>query len=107
MAVLAEPWGSLVMIVALGIVVALSIVCVLLIRDALCSQARVRALETEVERQGDQIWELRESEERSRSLIDGQGDFIVRRDLGGRIVFANDAFVAVGGAAKPSTAPIA
>lgn len=97
MAVLAEPWGSLVMIVALGIVVALAIVCVLLIRDALRSQARVRALEAEVERQGDQIWELRESEERSRSLIDGQGDFIVRRDLGGRIVFANDAFVTLSG----------
>jgi PAS domain S-box-containing protein len=94
---LGEPWGSLLLFLSLATTVSLAIAASLLVRDTLRMQARTKALEAEVEKQGDTIWELRESEERSRSLIDGQGDLIVRRDLTGRIVFANDAYIALTG----------
>lgn len=37
----------------------------------------------------DRNWELKEAEERARSLIDSQGDLIVRRDTQGRITFVS------------------
>ena len=40
----------------------------------------------------DQQWELREAEERMKSLLETQGDLIVRRDNEGRISYVNDAF---------------
>jgi signal transduction histidine kinase/CheY-like chemotaxis protein len=40
----------------------------------------------------DRNWELKEAEERVRSLIESQGDLIVRRDADNRITFANDAY---------------
>src|ERR1700757_4848694 len=40
----------------------------------------------------DRNWELKEAEERARSLFESQGDVIVLRDHHGRINFANDAF---------------
>lgn len=43
----------------------------------------------------DRNWELKEAEERVRSLIEAQGDLIVRRDSEGRITFANDAYCAL------------
>lgn len=43
----------------------------------------------------DRNWELKEAEERVRSLIEAQGDLIVRRDVDGRITFANDAYCAL------------
>jgi signal transduction histidine kinase/CheY-like chemotaxis protein len=43
----------------------------------------------------DRNWELKEAEERIRSLIEAQGDFIVRRDSKQRITFANDAYCAL------------
>src|SRR6185437_10035555 len=47
----------------------------------------------------DRLWEAREAEERWRSLLEAQGDLIVRRDGVGRITYANDAFCTL--AAKP------
>ena len=41
---------------------------------------KIRALEGSVEKLTDHIWELREAEERARSLLEAQGDLIVRRD---------------------------
>ncbi|MEJ1936536.1 ATP-binding protein, partial [Nostoc sp. NIES-2111] len=41
--------------------------------------------------------EAREREERYRSLVEGHGDLILRRDAAGRVVWANDAFVALAG----------
>ena len=70
---------------------------VMLLNDAAKAQRRVRELEAELERQGDVVWDLRESEERTRSLIDGQGDLIVRRDAQGRITYANEAFCQLAG----------
>ena len=38
------------------------------------------------------MWELQESEERFRGLIDALGDLVVHRDRDGRIVYANKVF---------------
>src|SRR5277367_6717282 len=40
----------------------------------------------------DRNWELKEAEERARSLFEQQGDLIVLRDADGRITFVNDAY---------------
>jgi signal transduction histidine kinase/CheY-like chemotaxis protein len=58
---------------------------------------KMRALQTRTEELTDDNWELRETEERARSLLEAQGDLIVRRDAGGRITYANDAFCALAG----------
>ena len=59
------------------------------------SAAAMRALETRIEELSDRNWELRESEERARGLLEAQGDVIVRRDSSGRITYASDAFCAL------------
>jgi len=53
------------------------------------STARSR---TEMEAMADRIWEMQESEERFRGLIDALGDLVVHRDRDGRIVYANKVF---------------
>jgi PAS domain S-box-containing protein len=40
----------------------------------------------------DRNWELKEAEERARSLFESQGDLIVLRDADGAITFVNDAY---------------
>lgn len=52
----------------------------------------LRSLEERVEELSDRNWELRDSDERSRSLLQAQGDLIVRRDPAGNITYANEAF---------------
>jgi PAS domain S-box-containing protein len=64
----------------------------------------LRRLEGRVEELSDRYWELRETEERARSLLEAQGDLIVRRDAQGRVTYANDAFCALAG--KPRDALI-
>jgi PAS domain S-box-containing protein len=66
--------------------------------------AAARAAEARNEELSDRLWELREAEERARSLLEAQGDLIVRRDSAGRITYANDAFCALAG--KPRDALI-
>ena len=56
-----------------------------------------RLLELRVEELADRNWELREAEERARSLLEAQGDLIVRRDNAGHVTYANDAFCALVG----------
>ncbi|QDZ02186.1 response regulator [Nitratireductor mangrovi] len=46
----------------------------------------------EIESLADRMWELHESEERFRGLIDALGDLVVHRDRDGRIVYANKVF---------------
>jgi PAS domain S-box-containing protein len=57
----------------------------------------LRALEAQLEDLRDRNWELREAEERARSLLEAQGDLILRRDAQGRLSYANDAFCALSG----------
>ena len=59
--------------------------------------AKRRMLEARVEELEDKNWELREAEERARSLLEAQGDVIVRRDGQGHVTYANDAFCALAG----------
>ncbi|WP_336811865.1 hybrid sensor histidine kinase/response regulator [Bosea sp. MMO-172] len=66
-------------------------------RDGLRRQ--VAALVHDAELFNDRLWNLADSEERYRSLIEAQGDLIVRRD-GARIVYANKAYAALFGAAE-------
>jgi PAS domain S-box-containing protein len=72
----------------------------LLTLDGLRARRRIETLESEAERREDVLWDIRESEERIRSLIDGQGDLIVRRDPRGRITFVNEAFCRLAGRSR-------
>ncbi len=58
---------------------------------------RLRTLAAHNEALIDRNWELKEAEERARSLFEQQGDLIVLRDKDGRITFANDAYCALAG----------
>ena len=49
-------------------------------------------LATRLESLADTAWELRESEERYRSLIEAEGDIVVHRDRDGKVTFVNAAF---------------
>jgi PAS domain S-box-containing protein len=63
---------------------------------------QLREREARIEELSDRNWELREAEERARSLLESQGDLIVRRDANSRVTYANDAFCALAG--KPREA---
>jgi PAS domain S-box-containing protein len=56
------------------------------------SRADSRKSREEIEKLADRMWELRESEERFRGLIDALGDLVVHRDRDGRIVYVNRIF---------------
>jgi PAS domain S-box-containing protein len=60
-----------------------------------------RELRGRVEELADRNWELKETEERTRSLLEAQGDVIVRHGKGddgeSRVTYANDAFCALAG----------
>src|SRR3954467_4676074 len=56
---------------------------------------RLRKLALHNEALADRNWELKEAEERTRSLFESQGDLIVLRDADGRIAFVNDAYCAL------------
>ena len=75
---------------------ACTVIAFLLIRGRFLKET-VRRQETQLEDLSDRNWELREAEERARSLLEAQGDLIVRRDAQGNITYANDAFCALAG----------
>ena len=58
---------------------------------------KLRDLRRRVEDLADANWELREAEERARSLLEAQGDVIVRRDASNVVTYANDAFCRLAG----------
>src|SRR3984893_1740195 len=53
---------------------------------------KLRRIALHNEALADRNWELREAEERARSLFESQGDLIVLRDGDGCITFVNDAY---------------
>jgi len=67
-------------------------------------KTKLQLLEARIDELSDRNWELREAEERARSLLEAQGDVIVRRDAQGNITYANDAFCTLAG--KPREALI-
>lgn len=71
----------------------------LLLRQRAGLRRQVASLAHDVEALNDRLWNLADSEERYRSLIEAQGDLIVRRD-GVRIVYANRAYAALFGAGE-------
>jgi signal transduction histidine kinase/DNA-binding response OmpR family regulator len=58
-------------------------------------RAELRQLEGRLEEASDRNWEISEAQERAKSFFEAQGDVIVRRDGGGAITYANDAFCAL------------
>lgn len=58
---------------------------------------RLHALAVHNEALIDRNWELKEAEERARSLFESQGDLIVLRDHDGRITFANNTYCELAG----------
>ncbi len=60
--------------------------------DETAQQEQTEGLRRQLEQMDDLVWELRESDDRHRSIINALGDVIFRRDGEGRIVYANDAF---------------
>jgi len=75
---------------------ACTVIAFLLMRRRVMKE-RIRLLAARVEDLSDRNWELREAEERARSLLEAQGDVIVRRDGEGRVTYANDAFCVLAG----------
>jgi signal transduction histidine kinase/CheY-like chemotaxis protein len=63
-------------------------------------KAELRRLEAHLEEAADRNWEISEAQERAKSFFEAQGDVIVRRDGGGAITYANDAFCALAGRAR-------
>lgn len=78
----------------------LGLACLLVVARAMRAESRARAAivenaarsRAEVETLADRMWELQESEERFRGLIDALGDLVVHRDREGCIVYANKVF---------------
>ena len=62
-----------------------------------------RRLDEGIESLRDVQWEMRDSEQRYRDLLDNQLDIIMRRDRAGRISFVNDAFCRTFGVDPNST----
>ena len=60
-------------------------------------KTELRRLEAHLEEASDRNWEISEAQERAKSFFEAQGDVIVRRDGGGVITYANDAFCALAG----------
>jgi len=63
-------------------------------------KAELRRLEAHLEEASDRNWEISEAQERAKSFFEAQGDVIVRRDGGGTITYANDAFCALAGRSR-------
>jgi PAS domain S-box-containing protein len=79
--------------------VACAAIAFLLVRRRVLRK-RLRRAEARIEEMSDRNWELREAEERARSLLEAQGDLILRRDAQGRVTYANDAFCALAGKSR-------
>jgi PAS domain S-box-containing protein len=75
----------------------LLVVTIMLLRDHLRLEQHAVSLEAQVERLQDRVWQLAESEEQHRTLVEAQLDIIVLRDLQGHITFVNEAYAKLAG----------
>lgn len=91
-----EPPSHLLLLagVAIAVAIASAFVAFRLLRERQQATQQAKALTRDVEKLSDRLWELADSEERYRSLIEAQGDLIVRRSEG-RIIYANPAYAAL------------
>lgn len=91
-----EPLSPLALLAgaAVAVAIACAFVAFRLLRERQQVTRQAKALTRDVEKLSDRLWELADSEERYRSLIEAQGDLIVRRSEG-RIVYANAAYAAL------------
>lgn len=80
--------------IAVAVAIACAVVAIRLLRERREVTQQAKALTADVEKLSDRLWVLADSEERYRSLIEAQGDLIVRRNEG-RIVYANAAYAAL------------
>jgi PAS domain S-box-containing protein len=88
---------------AIGVGGLFSIACgVMLMMVSRNSRLRleVRKSAARCEELADLVWELKEAEARAVSLLEAQGDVIVRRDGDGAITYVNDAYCALAGAER-------
>jgi signal transduction histidine kinase len=60
----------------------------------------LRRAKARCEELADRTWELKEAEARAASLLEAQGDVIVRRDSKDRVTYANDAYCVLAGRAR-------
>jgi signal transduction histidine kinase/CheY-like chemotaxis protein len=85
---------------AIGVAGLFSIACgvllILLTRNRRLDH-ELQSAKARCEALADGIWELKETEARATSLLEAQGDVIIRRDKDGRITYANDAYCALAG----------
>jgi PAS domain S-box-containing protein len=88
---LSSSWAAVVL-VPLALFATVAAILLLRQRERIVRQAA--ELASDVEALNDRLWTLADSEEQYRSLIEAQGDLIVRRD-GARIVYANGAYAAL------------
>ncbi|AZO79086.1 MULTISPECIES: response regulator [unclassified Bosea (in: a-proteobacteria)] len=91
-----EPLSPLALLTGAAVAVAMTcaFVAFRLLRERQQVTRQAKALTRDVEKLSDRLWELADSEERYRSLIEAQGDLIVRRSEG-RIIYANAAYAAL------------
>lgn len=88
---------------AIGVAGLFSIACgVILMMISRNSRLRMelRNASFRCEELADHVWELKEAEARATSLLEAQGDVIVRRDAEGAITYVNDAYCTLAGASR-------
>ena len=84
-------WGSLLLLGLAGLVLLWRSLATEEQMSAAADETTARS-RAEIEALADRMWELQESEERFRGLIDALGDLVVHRDREGRIVYVNQVF---------------
>lgn len=97
LAILWNSWAGAVIVILGAVAAAGTGAAILLLRDHMRLEKHTRTLEAEVESLQDRVWQISESEELYRGLVEAQLDVIVQRDASGRITFANDGYAALVG----------
>ena len=93
--------GTMMWVTAAAIVVAAaSAILAPVMRSNRDLHAEIARLQSKLELSADRQWEFHETEERVKSLLEAQGDIIVRRKASGTITYANDAFCSLMGRSR-------